>query len=187
MAIDGERIGKYNQYQKESGETVLCGAVAAEGGAFMDAKLRKHRYKLMYSGYAVIAFGVWSIIRMFLMKYLDPLGLTDMIGGPDDGYEELAFILMIVGLLIDLLFRLYVGRSAIREGRGRCRRITYVVFAILYTVIYVWSDGIYLARTFREGFSANVLATAIVDLSTCVAMAEIIVSSLSIRRLGKES
>lgn len=153
----------------------------------MDAKTRKHRYKLKCSGYAVIAFGAWSIIRVFMMKYLNPLGLENMLGSSEyeAGYEPVIFIFFIVILAFDLLFRLYIGRNAIREGNGERRRLTYVVLAALYVGVSIWSDFSYIVGLFSGKSSSDVLAAIIVDLTTCVALVEITVSSLYLRKLGK--
>lgn len=151
----------------------------------MDAKLRKHRYKLIYSGYAVIAFGVWTIIRMLLMKFFDPTGLEEIFGESDPVSDELVFILIIVLLVADLVFRMYIGISAVNEGRGDRKAVIYVLLTIIYTAFSLYSNALSLAGLFGGKFSTTSLAIAVVDLTTSVALIEIIVSSISIRRLMK--
>ena len=153
----------------------------------MDAAIRKYRYKLIYSGYAVIAFGAWSIARVFLMKTFDASGLQDYLGVADNLPETVnpAFAFLLAGLALDLLFRLYVGRSAVREGRGTKKKLTYVVLTILYTAVNLLADLGYLLGLLRGNESTALLAAVIVDVTASVAMLEIIVSSLALRRLGR--
>ena len=157
----------------------------------MEAKLRKHRSKLKISGYAVIAFGLWSIIRIFLMRYFDPLSFEAMLGEetdiPREFYDEVVFIGLLVFLSVDLLYRFFVGRAAIREGSGNRRKMLYVFFALLYGLISVCGDIHYTVLLFSQGGRLIGLTDILVDLSACVAMFEIVYSAAAIRVLEKKA
>ena len=155
----------------------------------MDAKIRKYRYKLMCSGYAVIAFGLWSIVRVFLMRLTDAPGLREMLGSGEESaeYEAVLFSILAVVLAADLLFRLLVGRSAIRESRGERRGITYLLLAAIYAAVSALSDLSYVVRAFRGGASGSIVAANVVDLTSCIAMAEIAILSFSLRRAVREA
>lgn len=153
----------------------------------MDAKIRKLRNKLICSGYAVIAFGVWSIVRIILLRLTGAPTLHDMLGqeqGP--AVERFLYILLTAVLSMDLLFRIYVGRSAIREGQGERHGLFYLILTFLYTAVSLWSDLSYLSGAFHGGADSAMIAANIVDITTCIAMGEIIVSSLYLRILEKE-
>ena len=153
----------------------------------MEARARKHRYKLIWSGYAVIAFGAWSIIRMFMMKYFDYSGFGEYFGVTDGTAEtvNLLFGIMLFVLALDLLFRLYVGRNAVREGKGMKVKHRYVFFAALYTGVALISDFAYLLDLIRGRQTADMLSAVIIDITTSVAFIEIIVPSIALRRLGQ--
>ena len=155
----------------------------------MEAKIRKHQDILKCSGYAVIAFGVWSIIRMFLLKILDPLGIEEMVEIQSEESREFLvavyFIMVVVLLCVDLLFRVYVGLSAVHEGQGKTVKPVYIVLTALYAAVSVWSDLSYFFHLNTGSFSLNMLASTIIDLTSCVAMSEIVCSSLSMRRIRK--
>ena len=157
----------------------------------MEAKLRKHRSRLKISGYAVIAFGLWSIIRIFLMRYFDPLSFEAMLGEetdiPREFYDEVVFTGLLVFLAFYLLYRFFVGRAAIREGSGNRRKMLYVFFALLYGLISVCGDIHYTVLLFSQGGRLIGLTDILVDLSACVAMFEIVYSAAAIRVLEKKA
>ena len=155
----------------------------------MEAEIRKHQDTLRCSGYAVILFGAWSIIRMVMLRIIDPLKLDSMLTAAgmesDVDLETIAFVSLLVLLAFDLLFRLYVGRSAIKEGRGEEKGLFYVILAAGYAGVSVWSDLFYLAGCLFGDNSLKMVGMVIIDLSTCGAMIEIVISSLRLRKLRR--
>ena len=155
----------------------------------MEAKIRKHQDILRCSGYAVILFGAWSIIRMVMLRIIDPLELDSLLAVADAesdmDLETIAFVSLLVLLALDLLFRLYVGRSAIKEGRGGEKRLFYVLLAGGYAAVSVWSDLFYLVDCLFGDSSIWMLGPVIVDISTCGALIEIVISSLCLRKLRR--
>ncbi len=157
----------------------------------MEARLRMYRSRLKISGYAVIGFGLWCIIRIFLMRYFDPLSFEAMLGEqtdiPREFYDEVVFTGLLVFMAVDLLYRFFVGRAAIREGSGIPRKMLYVFFALVYGLISVYSDAMYTVNLLSKGFSLNSFADILVDLSACIAMFEIVYSAAAIRVLEKKN
>ena len=157
----------------------------------MEAKIRKNQSKLICSGAAVIAFGLWSIVRVFLMRFMDPISLEQFWDAPDNIPQEdfyfLIFVVLLVFLVIDLLLRLYIGLSAIREGKGKRKRIVYVVVAFLYGLLSAVSDPQYFIETAESEITLTGVAMTVVDLTSCIAMFEIVVSSVRLRRLQKST
>lgn len=160
----------------------------------MTALIYKHRTNLIYSGLAVMAFGLWGIVRVLALFYLEKSRLIEVAeisileNNVDISVETILTISMLLvfsAFLIDLAFRLFVGLSAIQEGRGRNKRITYLVFSILYLVFTVCVDiliGISLERDF---FSVSHIIVVIIDITSCIAYIVIIRSSLTIRHLER--
>lgn len=153
----------------------------------MEARIRRHQDILTCSGYAVILFGAWSIVRMIMIKILDPLELDSLVesaGEADDLFRAVVFAVIIIMLAVDLLFRLYIGRSAIKEGSGEKKKLTYVILAAAYAAASIWSDVSYLIRSLAGSTSLEMVGSVIVDLTSCIALLEIVISSLSLRKLG---
>lgn len=96
------------------------------------AKLRRHRDILSISGLAIIAFGVWDIIKSTLSiafgsssdateQEVD-LEMQQNLERLADGHEEVYLIVVVVLFLmvvVGLVLRVYVGLSAHAEAHGK--------------------------------------------------------------------
>lgn len=157
----------------------------------MDAKVRRHKSILICSGVAVIAFGLWSIARVALMEFFDPVSLEEFFGTqndiPRETYDLIMFFFFLAVLVFDLLIRLYIGLSAVSEGKGKKKRIIYVIAALLYGLMSVKSDFHYIIGAADNAVTLTGAAMTIVDLTSCIAMFEITVSSISLRKLLKNA
>lgn len=168
-----------------------------------DAKLRKYENTLVISGAAVVTFGLWSIVKAVLYFIMvSPEGLVKNIKSDElaqlqfgdlsentVGYLLIAVILFL--LVLDLLLRLYIGRSAVADGRHlRKKRITYVVMAFLVAAGLVSSLVTRFFRTEQDTIWVDSFETAsvstIVDLTSLLALIEMIIAAIMVRRLRKE-
>lgn len=151
----------------------------------MSAKMRKHQTTLICSGVAVIAFGLWSILRTMMMLIFRKSYFRELLAGNGDIPVELStkilYITIFVMLILDLLFRLYAGMKAIREGSGKHRRITYIILSILYVAFFVSMDVFLFFDDYGRGVNIENIAGLIIDLTTQIAFIEIIVSSIALR------
>ena len=171
-----------------------------------ETKLRKYEYALVISGVGVIAFGLWSIVKAaiyFILIPLDELGsstqMLDEMGGlqslgltdRETGYLIAAAALF--ALLVDFVLRLYVGRSAVIDGRRlKKKRFAYVIWAMFIAAGLVLSV---ITRAVEMGLGKSgtwdyVIASAnvsvVVDLTSLLAVIEMIVAAIMVRRLRRE-
>lgn len=156
----------------------------------MTAKIRKHQTTLICSGLAVIAFGLWSVVRSFLLFFFNlsfiRAAATEMVLAehPELSVDLVLVVSAILAILMlgaDLIFRLFVGLSALAEGGGKRKRIVYVVLSALYLVFSLCSDAsIVLAEL--DALTMETVTAVFVDFSSCIAFYEVIRSSLAIRR-----
>ena len=119
-------------------------------------RLRRYESILVISGFGTIAFGLWSVIRAGIFYFLYPLDLRDYLteeqihemvttGAAEgvstvtDHMDIIITSLILTVLVIDLLFRLYVGFSARSYGRGRRRRGFYIFWVWIMAAIMLWS------------------------------------------------
>lgn len=101
-----------------------------EQNSCLQVRLRKDRNTLVVVGAGVIAFGVWSVIKavMYAAVNIETLLVTRS----GERLSPAAFwIALAVIVAIELALRVYVGRSAIAEGRGVKKGALYIVLAIL--------------------------------------------------------
>lgn len=157
----------------------------------MPAEIRRHQTNLICSGLAVIAFGVWSIVRAAMTLWLNWAEVVEMAAAIVDVDDVpvsldfivvLAYLLVCIPLLLDLGFRLYAGLSAYAEGSGMRKRITYVVLSILYLVIVLGIDAVLFVISAKAEFDLDNVVVLVVELTSCIAFYQIIRSSLAIRR-----
>ena len=170
-----------------------------------EIKLRKYEHSMVVSGGGVIIFGVWSVVKAILFFIVSPAEQFQSIYSDEDAQELydigfsntdaslFIFVAILIILIVDLLLRFYVGRSAILVGRRmRKKEIMYIVIAIFLGLVLF--AGFFARILFAQDYIAGVKTTAwstgnvssIVDLTSLLALIELIVSSFKVRRLRKE-
>ena len=162
------------------------------------ATLRRHRDTLSISGLAIIAFGVWDIVKATLSIAFGPapdaaeqevnLELQQTIETLADGHEEvyiiiIAFLLLMV--FVALALRIYVGLSAHAEARGKRKSWAYVIVAGLMATT---SATLMIAGLLMDDDWGNVLATIVtgtIELTSLFAYVDVIRSAAIVKRLTK--
>ncbi len=151
----------------------------------LQLRLRKTQSDLAVMGIGVIAFGVWSVIKSVLYVALNTESALASLEG--NKYLILAFWLILgAALAIDLAFRLYVGRSAIAEGKGRKKKNGYILLALLMSVL---SFAALAAGLLSQGSSTDtdsVGATLLVELTSDVLLLGVVVSAIRVKRLSRK-
>ena len=169
-----------------------------------ETKLRKYEHLLAISGAGVIAFGIWSVVKAAIYFLLVPLERIDTLfseqdladlqsaGASNKAAGIITIVVILAMLLVDLLLRYYVGRSAVLEGRRiRKKRITYVVvaafigFFLLLSIVmrfYSYLGEQEVTKTALDTASVSI----VVDITSLLATIEMIVAAIMVRRLRKE-
>lgn len=163
----------------------------------MSAEIRRHQTTLICSGVAVIAFGLWSIVRSFLWLFFDNALIQNMIDEEArsgilaeisaDKILTAFYIAIAVLVFLDLCLRIYVGLSAVSEGRGKHRRITYVILSCLFLAVSLYSDLSLLISYMPDALTLETVASFIVEFSSLIAFVEIIRASLRIRKYNRST
>lgn len=153
----------------------------------MEVEVRRRRQTLYYSGRAFIVFGIWSFIKIFFRLYLNPVDWAELLGVEvaDFGYEYnlIFYAVLAIVAAIDILYRLYIGMSAIGEGKGKEKRITYVIFAVLYLILTVLSYT--QASDDSDYLGGDAVTTVFLDVTSSIALVAIIINSWKLRKLRK--
>ena len=170
-----------------------------------EKQLRKYEHILAISGVGVIAFGLWSIVKAAIYFILIPQeqlkGMSSIKelaelynqGMTDREIVVLIAVVILLCLILDFSLRLYVGRSAFADGRRlKKKRFAYVVWAMFLAAGLV--AGI-VARcvqlyTGNESFWQRTVepsdVSMLVDLTSLLALIEMIVAGIMVRRLRRE-
>ena len=160
-------------------------------------KIRRAQNNLIVVGSGTILFSLWSLFRMvaslFLLKKETLASLKELPAFkeelvPDSILFAVLVVVVIAELGVIILIRVFVGRAAIAEGRGRKRSILYLVlaaimilgnlFAIKNTLVPSPGDAA-LGGAFAKRNSAS---SIIIELTSAVMLFEMIVSACTIRK-----
>ena len=152
-------------------------------------QLRKDRDTLYTAGTGVIAFGVWTSIKMALSCVLFSMGKF-LLPYLDDttGTEELTafYIGMAMICAVDLAFRLYVGLAARAESRRCSGRWLYIAVAVVMAAASLGFTCLGIYSLFFIYRDMDTLVSAVIELSSCSILLMIIVSGIRVRRYRKQ-
>ena len=150
----------------------------------MDARIRKLEINQMTLGAGVALFALWTFVRMALQLFVfnDELikGFTEQ--------EKIVVYLMVGGLsALILLNQLFVGLSARGEGKGKRKRIIYLIFdgiqiciSVVFTVLEV-----YMLFTPGDEGILSMVASIVIEITLGVCLVEVMVNSIQLRKIRK--
>ena len=152
-------------------------------------ELRKEETDLRIIGIGVIAFGLWSAAKALLFEIL-PNTQRAMVRS--DVLEEnvpvwIYFAGVIIAIIVDLLLRLKIGRSALAESRGQKAGSLYLVITLLMTVLYtvaVISD--ILGNDAQKMEITDRAVKLIVDFTSTALLLDLFLSALHVRMLRRQ-
>lgn len=157
-------------------------------------ELRRMQDNLVHAGAGYIVFGVWSLIKLFMMMTMQS-EYTEMLNDSlGDDPEERAFLLIITAVFFFVVvaftiwIHLWIGRGAMRYGRGLSRKKTFVVLSVIGIVINILALPMYF-WDFVNGTQARTddttIASILVDITVNFIFLDMIVSTARIDRLMK--
>ena len=160
----------------------------------MERELRRRRSILSITGMGVIALGLWSFIKLNLYflaaqnATIEGLGLADL--SADERRTSFLF-LYVVGLVLavlELILRIYIGRSAIRDAKGAKKKSLYLVFAAILaslSAIYLCLD--ITSFDFHSNHVADSMASILVEITSLYIFIELLFAAIKIRLLRKNT
>ena len=155
----------------------------------MKKRLRRNQNYLVMIGTGVIILGFWSVIKTVMFLILEPQDITgfsstiQISGMP----IHTSYLILVVLLSIELATRLYVGLSARSEGFGARKGITYVIFAILLSILHLAAIVASIASGFRfYDNPADAAVSLLMDITSLVTLVELINSVFKVRWLSRE-
>lgn len=164
---------------------------------------RRCARNMVISGGALILFGVWSVVKAafyFSLNRVDFLSLADpeysisLAQQGDQVYstENFIFLLIILILLgIDIPIRFYIGHSAVRDARGiKKKSVVYIVLAILMGIRMIMEAARgffrFSSSEIPEEVARGVTTSAVINLTSIMALFVLIVSSIRLRTLRRK-
>ena len=186
-------------------------AIPAAKNEPIDTKIRKFRDTLITGGFAIIAFGIWTVIKSIMEAFtiLRPMlgnmsfedltqvqaeQLRELIDSNALFYTLLFFVL--VFLIIDLAVRVYVGLSARAIGLQKKKRngkersgIVWLVFGVILTAFGIYSLIVSLTQAEELLHTYSIMyfvVSLFVDVTSIFVTAELVVTGFRLRGLTKK-
>ena len=154
----------------------------------MEKELRRKQVTLVTLGTGVILFGVWSVVKSLLYFRTNLFADLDTQVEPELLPYMLATVVIVaLSVLADLGIRLKIGRRARAEGMGRRQKNGYLILAALIVLVNITGDllGVYyiVKNGVPEQSGPDYIVSVLVDLSSTILLAELIITALRVRKL----
>lgn len=164
-------------------------------------KIRKSQNTLIVVGTGTVLFGIWDVVKvlsvLFMRKKETVEGMRESTGEFFAEYSDakvftITLVIFLLFLLILLSVRTFVGLSALSEGRGLRRRRLYIPIAVVMIILDIM---VLIFNFFKAGkenagvalLGDNTLSGLIVELTSMIMLAEMVVAAVRIRRMtGRE-
>lgn len=156
----------------------------------MEKKLRKREAQLVDAGRGVILFGIWEVaqVNMFLAmssEFKEAWQTALQIAGVDvKVYTVGLWVFVVFVLLLQLLPRLYIGFSAVADGKGRKKGNAYIVLAAVLLVFNLQTSWISNFSGISQ-VSVNMIVRLLLNVVSLYIMVELLIAGIGVKRLRK--
>ena len=154
------------------------------------ALLRKYEDDLNAGGTGVIIMGAWGIVRILIELFLNTKEFLNL-DNDDPEYMIVgmvsAIVIIAVISVVVINIHLYIGLNARRAARGNDHKKGYFAAAIILAVISVLGLTTYI-NDIKDLYRLDTtLASMLVDITSIYLYILVIVSSVRIKGIKKES
>ena len=155
----------------------------------MDSAYRKYQTNLLFSGLAIIAFGLWSAVKLIVYLTLRPEQITAIlhVDGLDAFTLRIVTIIAFGGIIFfSLLLHFFIGSSAVRDARRKTKlRVPYIIVSVLYALSLFMSSAHAVPLLNAEDGSDKMFTTFVIDATSILALVITIVSSHKLSKIRK--
>ena len=168
-------------------------------------RLRRDRNTLRIVGAGTIAFGIWSLVKIFSVLFIRRNEIITAVyeDAQEKGLDvteispsllfKMMLIMAMTMLIFDIASRLIVGLSAIYEGNGRNMRFPYVILTCIMMLINISNIITLLTGTqedagiLTEVFNNDsMLSSVLIELTSFIMLLEMTIASVRIRRFNRQ-
>jgi len=162
-------------------------------------EIRRRQNTLRVAGVGTALFSIWGAVKLLALfiVFSDESvravrSMSDAaIELSDRGVFRVALAAAIIGALISVAVRSYVGRAAVAESKGKKRSWFYLVVAafLAFLDFTAFASGLLTFGAPQQpgAFSGDVTITSlIIDLTSAVIITEMIIAAVRIRSLTKK-
>lgn len=147
-------------------------------------RLKRYSGKLAAAGSGVILFGVWSIVKVVLFNSINKISdISYFLEGLEDKKIIAIALYAIVG--IELIIRLYIGRSARLEAFGKKQTTLYLVVSCIMFITSAVSTVCVLLSTLHANDIGSFLITIILEGTSSFVYGALIYYSIRTKQMKK--
>ena len=149
----------------------------------MERKVLKLRSNLKISGIAIIALGIWDVIKTIINAFLRKTSEES-----DDSVILLIMmiIIMAIVIIISIGLRIFIGYNAISEGLGKKKSIFYVVLSFFPLVMNILDCFYYFSSPIVDDYLSTIIVSLIIELTSVFVFINMIISAIRIRGLNNK-
>ena len=161
-------------------------------------RIRRSQSTLVAVGTGIMLLGVWSAIKAYSYILLRRGSLIEEVRSYAEEGTELTDGMLLAGVivvftiyvLIELGVRLFIGRSAIAEGKGHRSGKMYIpltILLIIVTALIIFAEGYSMVDGKPDSNVTEVdwATSLVIDITSLVMMIEMVVSAFRVKKYKK--
>jgi len=152
-----------------------------------EAKIRKYQDIVKCAGWAIIAFGFWIVFRQgfYIYSEYESLAATYEFDPGDVIYKVAIIIAVALVAGLDILFRLFLFKSTIKVSEGHGKQNIVIVICIVLCILSMLSSIYDFRMYYGQGDINELIVIVLIDISSNIALIEIIISCLKLKSLRR--
>ena len=150
------------------------------------AVIRRYKKNIEISAAALVIIGVWSVLKDFITVMMGVRSLQEILQVSDaqiEAHRSAYIVSMIITYLLFMLLYLYISRSAFNYANGRKKKKTFMFIAAALGILTLTGIPYYFTSRDVSKNIDMIIASIMVDLSTCFLIFDMLYSSVRMKRL----
>lgn len=155
----------------------------------MEVKLKKEQSTLSILGKAVIAFGLWTLIKYIIYLVLTYNNADSEIREIASTEVPLLFILAMIVIVMsfEIIFRFIIGMKAIRESKGKKTSVVYLIFASFLLFSQINSVVVDIEKlTYSSETIIDTISTVVFGITSTLTTLWLIISAIKTKYYSKK-
>ena len=154
----------------------------------MEKRIRKYQNLLVTSGWGMNILGIWPVIQFIMLYFLMPDYLTVVMTeySIEAEWRLIVFLLGLFILCIDLLFRVLVGRAAIREGTGKKHSASCLIWGFFVLIITIITICYYFVYSINLSNITDVILNSIIYFFMLYVNVQLLISAIIVKVCRKK-
>ena len=153
-----------------------------------EATLRRYYSNITVSGFGLMLYGVWSVLKASMKFFFGTNELFDVVDmSPEEAEIYLIMVYVVIALvgLFILFIHLYSGINAVKFGRRHSTKKTFLIFPSIIFVITLFDLPFYLSYAREETLDVTIASLA-VELTLLVMLFDMIISTIRVSQIVKK-